>query len=688
MSPMVGIDPALMTRLINGLRRVSGLIPELDLQVERALTSLGVRVWGPSALPAIAREMSARVPALQGRLDLILAEPDRRSGADGLLWADESDWLSKSPAEGAATAGRLARLLRAKISDHTLDAETVAQIELHKNDPYFALAFVADIPPEELKLLINRAYGSDLPPSERPLQRDAATPDRLLTMLSTLLGTASRGVGRLRPADDYAARLVEGVGDRQQAFAVKRLLADGEFEPSFLLAVVRKLYDADLAHPPDLSLPRDAYTMPGARDAFPGDLSPMGTALVALAHHPAVAQDFFTDPERRPLDYLMRRHAWEGGGDGELGWALEVAATEFRDHGLPPGGSRGYKSALIASWAVRFWSGAKVQANLPNTRANFGNVLAQYTGDVHRDTQSFTDKLPGVVTGQNPDKNLLGEEPYGAKFTAPEIRTAMRWAFTDDEAFRTVAAAHGMYAAKTLDELAAKIRREVDADFAAWHESHPAATKAELDTIRQDILEERMNRSGGAEFARATRSLSMTTWVITDAANVSRIGEAKENDARTATFKEMTEKVVGLVPGPQGMFVGLLVEHAKSTVFGHIKSSHEQQARKHADTAMGAAKHMFEDLTAATMMRRGLFGDESVPAKTHPYRYADFSPGSRGHFMTDGEIKSWADMKADEREAYDEWLKLNETGRVFKGPGDAIALGFKEAETSYSGQAT
>ncbi|MEV4573922.1 hypothetical protein AB0K16_11775 [Nonomuraea jabiensis] len=561
----------------------------------------------------------------------------------------------------------------------------MAEIERHKNDPYFAVAFAKEIPPRELKTLINKVYGADLPQSGRPSQRDVRTQDRLLTMLSKILGTASRGVGPMKLADDYADQLVDGIENPQDAFAVTRLLQDGQFDHSFLLAVVRKLYDKDVAHPPDPSLPRDAWATPGPKDISPGDLSPMGTALVALAHHPAVAQDFFTDPQRKPLAYLMRQHRWDGDADVDLGWAIQEAGTKFRDHDVPPGNSRGYKSALIASWAAHFWSDAKVQKNLPHTRANLGEILAQYTGDLHRDLQSFSAKSPAVVTGSDPDKNLQGVEPYGAKFNAPDVKKAMTWAFADDDAFQTVAAAHGLYSAKVLDELAAKIAKEVDADFAAWRKSNPEATRQQLDAARQDILEERTSRSGGAEFSRATRGLGMTTWVITNTANITKIGEAKESDARAAAFKEMTEKVVGLAPGPQGKFVGLLVDEAKSAIFGKMDSGHEGQARQDADTAMGAAKHMFTDLTAATMMRHGLFGDGSVPAETHPHRYKDFSPGSKGHFMVNGEIKSWADMNADEREAYDEWLTLDGPGRVFGRPDDAIALGFKEAETNYSG---
>ncbi|TMR25076.1 DUF6571 family protein [Nonomuraea zeae] len=673
-----------MTELINGMKRVSATIPDVGLQVERVLTALNIPLWGPAPLQTISRQMSERIPGLQGRLDLILAEPDRTSGTGGILWASESGWLSKSPAEGAAAARELATRLRDEIASHWLNAETVAEIERHKKDPFFAVAFAAEIPPHELKSLIARMYGSGLPPSERPFQYDVALQERLATMLSTLLGTASRGVGRLNLAGDYADRLIEDIEDPQNAFAVKKLLQDGEFDHTFLLTLAGKLHDADLAHPPDPARRRDPWTMPGPKDVSPGDLSPMGTVLVALAHHPAVAQDFFTDPRRKPLDYLMRRHHWDDAADADLGWAIEAAATEFRDHDLPPEGSRGYKSALIASWAVRFWTDAKVQENLPHTRGNLGAVLAQYTSDVHRDTHAFTAKRPGVVTGPDTDKNLIGAEPYGAKFTSKDLRQVMTWAFEDDDAFRTVAVAHGQYSTQILDELASKIAAEVAADFATWRRSHPEATAQQADAMRQDILEARMSGGGGGEFTQAARNLSMTTWVIADAANIAAIDEAKKDDARFAAFKEIAEKAVGLAPGPQGKFVGLLVESAKGKIFGEIKSSYEGQARANADTAIGAAKHMFTDLTVAAMMRHGLFGDASVPAETHPYYHEDFRPDSAGHFLADGKLIPWAEMNADQREDYEEWLSVNGIGRVFSKPDESITVGFKKSEATYS----
>ncbi|RSN10365.1 hypothetical protein DMB42_15685 [Nonomuraea sp. WAC 01424] len=685
MTPSVGIDPALMTQLINGMKRASHTLPDVGRQVEQTLTTLGVPLWGPGHLSSIGRQMNDRIPSLQGRLDLILATPDRRSGTGGgVLWADESGWLSKSPAEGMASATTLAAEIRTKITSRSLDAQTVAELERHRNDPFFAVAFLTMIPPRELTSLISRAYSADLPPSSRPLLYDTAIQDRFLTMLSTLLGTASHGVGRTRLAADYADRLIEDIDHPQNAYAVKRLLQDGDFDHAFLLALVRKLHDKDLAHPPDLTLPRDPWTLPGPRDVSPGDLSPLGTALIALAHHPAVAQDFFTDPARKPLAYLMRDHPWLGGADTDLGWAIQAATTEFRDHDLPPGGSRGYKSALIASWALRFWSAPKTQTNLPTTRPHLAAILTQYISDVHRSTQLFGKEVPGVMANLDPDKDLSGREPYGARFNADETKRAMTWLFEDDDAFRTVSAAHGLYAARMLDELAAKIAAEVERDFTAWRESHPAATWKQLDKMRQDILEEHMVRSGGAEFAAAVGDLGMTTWVIADAANISSIEKAKADDVRTRTFKQLTEQVVGLVPTPPGKFIGLVVDTAESLVFDKVTPSHEEQARQDADTALGAAKHMFTDLTASVMMRHGLFGE--VSAQTHPYYYEDFAPGATGHFLTDKGIRPWAEMSADQRSAYEEWLSLHTTGRVFNRPDDALALSFKEAEKHYVGR--
>jgi hypothetical protein len=381
----------------------------------------------------------------------------------------------------------------------------------------------------------------------------------------------------------------------------------------------------------------------------------------------------------------MRRHPWADDADKDLGWAIEAASTEFRDHDLPPGNSRGYKSALIASWAIHFWSDPKVQENLPHARTHTGRILGQYIGDLHRDLAAFYNKEPGVVIDQDPDRRLYGTEPYGAKFNGKDARKAMRWVFEDDSAFQTVATAHGLYAAKVLDELAGQTASEAKAEFSAWRTSHPEATRQQLDAKRQDILEDHVTRGAGAAFAYAAQKLSVTSWVITDAANIADIQQAKADDARFADFKKMAESVVGLAPGPSGKFVGLLVDQAKEKIFGKIDSNQENQAREGADTTADVAKNMFIDLTVATMMRHGLFGPTTSPTKAHPYNSKDFSPHAPGHFMVDGKVMSRGEMNADKLEAYDDWLTMPDTGRIF-GPADqGVRTGFNDAKKYYSG---
>ncbi|GAA3098705.1 hypothetical protein [Nonomuraea salmonea] len=256
MTPQVGIDPALMTQLINGMRRTAQTLPEVAVHIERNLSALGLHMWGPSHLHTVARRLADQLPALQGRLDLILATPDRTLGKDGLLWADESAWLSKSPRRRhhQRPASRHPPPHRAhRPRPHPGNSRRPGTPQ--KNDPYFALAFTQVIGPAELRSLIARAYGAGLPPSERPLQYDVATQDRLTTILSTLLATASRGVGRLTLPPDYTDLLTADLHLPENAFALKRLLQDGTFDHTFLLTLIRKLYDLDVAHPPDLSLP-------------------------------------------------------------------------------------------------------------------------------------------------------------------------------------------------------------------------------------------------------------------------------------------------------------------------------------------------------------------------------------------------------------------------------------------------
>lgn len=79
----------------------------------------------------------------------------------------------------------------------------------------------------------------------------------------------------------------------------------------------------------------------------------------------------------------MRDNPW-----GDLGRAIEAATTRFRDHDQPPGSSRGYKSPLIASWAVHFWSDSRAQASLRDSKQSAARVVSTYSSDIHRISNS------------------------------------------------------------------------------------------------------------------------------------------------------------------------------------------------------------------------------------------------------------------------------------------------------------
>ncbi|MEV4391226.1 DUF6571 family protein [Nonomuraea sp. NPDC049607] len=666
----MGINPELMTKLIAMLKRTGPEFRESSRQVESALGRLGVELWASPALRLVADQMSAKPPDLQGRLDLILATPDVGLDREGMMWADGADWQS-STAEGAAAAQTLAARIRAQAKAGNLDAKTVAELERHKNDPLFAAAFAKELPPAELKRLISRMFRTDLPPTGRPDDKGLDTEKKVADLFSTILGTASRA--RKLP-DKYADELLKDLGDPQSAFALGRLLGKGTFDHAFLLNVVKRVYDYDVAHPQARAIEPE-LPLSGTNKMRPGpDVSPMSTVLNALINHPKVAQDFFTDSKRRPLAYLMRDRRWAPGSDKLLGEALFEAATKFRDHGMPREQSSGYKSALIASWAAHYWSEEKVQQNLANTRTWAASIQANYISDVHRAFQAPARKDIGVDPAYDPDKSLPGIEPYGAVFNKNELKTVMTWAFNDNDAFKTMAAAHAQYSVKALDETASKLAAEVRTKFAAWHKSHPGATKKQIDDKRQDILENTMSDSGGsAEFKGMVKDLSETTYAVADAGNIAKIEEAKKNDERYAMYKDMVTKIIDLVPGPPGKFVGLLVDQAKDHIYGQFTPNQEGEAKKAAANAMDDAKVMFEDATAAAMMRHGLFGDGSVPAPTHPYASTERPKAPENDFLVNGKIISKDKMSESQKTAYDEWLhRTPATDRVFFGVDDAI----------------
>ncbi|MEV5329072.1 DUF6571 family protein [Nonomuraea fastidiosa] len=681
MSPQpvpLGIDPALMTQLINLMKRLSTTIPDMGAQVDRSLATVQLQLYGPGTARDIGRQIAGKVPDLQRRLDLMLAAQKVALDTSKALWADESKWLSDTPAAGAATAKRLADALRTGLKKGTIDAKTLAELQKHQEDPYFAVAFATQMPPHELKSLIAKLYrGQTTPAGADP--EVMAQLDKLSAALGTILGTASRGAGGMKLPKGYVDELLKHLDIPETAFALNKLLRSGTYDDAFLLEIATKVYDYERKQPRQSPywLNFTPTTQP-ANDLPAAYKDPMAAVAAALANNSRAAQDFFTDPKRKPLDYLMRERPWHEYTDTDLGNALEAATRTFRDHDQPPEQSRGYKSALIASWAMHFWGNPQVQNNLPHTRQNVGNIISAYMSDLHRASVDRVAHKPGVIT-RDPDTMLAGTQPYGAVFDRDGISGVMKWAFADTDVLKTVVTGHGQYSIEVLDERAARLAEQNRADFEKWHKAHPNATAAEIAAQRQKILEERMNGADGAVFSQAIERLSRTLFVITDAGNIAKIESADQHDKMFNAFKEAVTSVADLAPGPQGKIAGWLFDRAKSQVADQFTAGAGAAARSEAATTTGQTVDMFMDLTADAMMRHGLFGDGEVPARTHPHASVNYPRGSEGDFMDGDKIIPWSKMTAKQREAYTEWITSPDTGAVFRNPSNAVTEGFNQA---------
>lgn len=664
MSPpnRIGIDPTLMTQLIVEIKRLQPAWSQVDAQIDSALRTVGTSMTGPGLLRDIGSQIAARAPDLQRRLDLIIAT--QKIGLDkGVVWADESLWVSSSPAGGRAIAKSVADQLReaarlSGVNDKVVTSELLDLLEKHQHDPYFAVAFANEMGPKELRAVLAKLHR---PSAESRANRGPNDPltteaERLFRTLSVTLGTASRGVGDMKLPKGYAEELLTSQDEPMAGSIVNRLLRYGSFDDAFLLDLVSKVYDST-------RMPSD--------EAQPIRFGP-GIAA-ALANNPRVAQDFFTDPVRKPLSYLMRENNWAGESQ-EMGRAIEAATTVYRDHGQPPGSSRGYKSALIASWAIHFWADPRAQWAMPDSRQSAARVFSAYIGDINRISPEAKDFI-GVNPLPDPDPLLPGKQPYGASFDDEATQKVMTWAFDDTEALKTVMASHGKYSVMVLDAQAAQIKKENEALLNDWHRTHPDASKVEIDAQRQMILKERMTGFGGKLFTARVADLSTSLKFIVDAGNQADINAADARDRTRDVWKKVAIDTLKLTVTPAGDWVVAGVEQLGDVLTEEIKSEDGKIARRNAETTLSTSQNMFRDLIADAMMRHGLFGEATTD--THPHGSENYAKDTPQDFVRDGHLLPRSMMTDDQDRAYLEWLKLSPASGLFRDAQDAVADGFR-----------
>ncbi|MFI6739178.1 hypothetical protein ACIBI9_40180 [Nonomuraea sp. NPDC050451] len=655
-----------MTQLIGEIKRLKQAWPDADAQIARALSSIGTSMTGPGTLRDVASQIAQQIPDLQRRLDLIIST--QKIGLDkGVVWAEETLWVSNSPASGAAAAKTVADQLREAVRDTasgegTLSKETLDLLEQHQHDPYFAVAFAKEMPPKDLKALLERLYLAHRGSLEDDWTKPSSSSvmDRLARALSVTLGTASRGVGEMKLPKTYVDELIATDDDPMSGRMADELLRYGTFDDAFLREVANKVFD-------------NAQKPPSQQQ----DIIKFGPGLAAaLGNNARVAQDFFTDPARKPLSFLMRDNFW-GSGSGELGRAIEAATTRFRDQGQPPGTSRGYKSALIASWAVHFWSDRRAQANLPDTRQSAARVFSAYMGDVHRAAITGFPEPIGVNPQPDSDPNLPGKQPYGAMFDGGAVKTVMTWAFKDPHALKIAVEGHGEYSTKVLDAQGKTIRETVDTAFTEWRSTHPNASKGEQQEYRQKLLTDNMNSNPGKLFNAQTNALGKSLHLIVDAGNLTNINEADQKDEKSKAFKDGVSRTLKLALTPAGDWVVAGYEFLEGPISDSIKPAEGKAARSKGEATLRESQRLFKDLTANVMMRYGLFGDGSTKGSAHPHASENYTKGSEGDFLTNDQIIPRSQMTWQQQFAYNEWLKSPPASAVFHEIDRAVWEGFQ-----------
>ncbi|MEV3986829.1 hypothetical protein [Nonomuraea sp. NPDC049758] len=199
-----------------------------------------------------------------------------------------------------------------------IDSHDLAELEKRRNDPDFAVAFAAVMPPRQLKSLLaglRRAHAIQ-----------STSLDRLARALSTLLGTASRAPGAARISTPYVHRLLENLDDPETGFALGQLLRCGCFADVFLRDLAFKVYDYERSQPPASPYWRNLRPDSRPMCAIPLDeRDPMAAVMAALSNHPRAAREFLTDERRDPLEYLLYERFWPGSTEAYLDQAIDIA---------------------------------------------------------------------------------------------------------------------------------------------------------------------------------------------------------------------------------------------------------------------------------------------------------------------------------------------------------------------------
>ncbi|MFB4293803.1 hypothetical protein ACBI99_39655 [Nonomuraea sp. ATR24] len=636
-----GIDPALMHDFERDLGQAETTLTRHEPRIRRTLEELGLDTSRLTALRELGHWLAAKRPELRQRneaIQAVKADWGPASGG-GMTPFDESLYTAASgKADVYAAALELGKLGR----NDELDEKTVAGLEKRAGDAGFASSLLYALGTEKFRhLMAALVYHKD----ERK--------QRLQSALGKALGTAGP-----RMSESWRKEMLGGLRVPVGQHALAELLPHGTFDRDFLVAVARTLEGLD----------RKTWNDPVASGS-PHD--PMIGVMKALANHPKAAQDFFVGDPEVMKRYVTERPMYDDGK--AFGQALEAATMTYRDRdGTPQQPSPGYISAKLASDFIH-WEAKRILAGTEGpsfaTTGTTARIISAYVNDVNRIAEMPRTGGKSSVFGGSRPNVAVTDQLWGAQFEKLALHTVMADAFKhDSKALATVMAAQIAWSRKLIDHGAAQ-----------------AATEQSPRVLLANV------RETGAGLG-----------LIADASGLAKIRQGTERDENQERNMKIFMAAVNTGLGiPQaaawaitgntlGAWTSLIEEAAKTDV-NRVKATYE------ANSAVGEAQDLHDQLIADAMLRNGLFGKGDPAAPTHPWGSLDgvekgddprkspnnFLKDDGNSLMPQNEMAPYPGGIQPRLDAYRKWLYDGLAGEEWTRARNESRLGFQDGKPEH-----
>lgn len=507
---MASIDIDAMDNLLSTMRTAGTEFQGRRSDLRNILFNQSLPTGSVGPLTTAAQWCSDQVPGLTRRLALAHLVQSQDVSMGGVVQIDESMLSDLTPAEAEALAQDLAETLN---SGQPLSDEQLAILIENSADPYFAVALMNAVPPEQLAMEVERLshqHEQDLanvfPEGDETFEearnRVVSEYEARLEAFGVTLGTASRSVDpplRSGYADEVVELMTQSTGNDGTVslapVAMSVILGYGSYGEDFAATVAEGLYEFERSEE-FLSWRGVAgsgrhFTLPGGSlrtDVMPGVMTMLGT-------NPEAAQEFFSGGPTTTIEvdghevtvtermkYLVTDRVW-GHGDGSdeaagLGSALEAATIYYRNRE-----GTGETSAILATQLFSLIAG-KTGEGADNgflgtglgadggwemymgLRDSVADILADYAPDMFRvvGNPAVADDLTGGYFSGD-DGFFPPGMPYGALFTPHVLEQIMGTLGQDPEHVTTVGA--GWAAANSVMMNYQLQRIEEDPDAAA-----------------------------------------------------------------------------------------------------------------------------------------------------------------------------------------------------------------------------